>query len=154
MYVTKDSYDPTKPLTWDEMEDQPFLTVDHPPLNGTPARSRPTTPGPASSVEQGGAGRHIIYMVWQRSDSTETFYSCSDVVFDGGNGEVTGVHDPGHPTEPPPGTCTASRKTIGTWPGGHQSENGSLSPGQSTTFGYVVQGSGGDDSITLPCQVG
>ncbi|SOD81767.1 lytic polysaccharide monooxygenase [Streptomyces sp. Ag109_G2-15] len=171
VYVTKDIYDPTKPLTWDEMEDQPFLTVDHPPLNGTPG-------------------------------TVEADYSCSDVVFDGGNGEVTGVHDPGHPTEPPPGTCTASRKTIGTWPGGYQSEvtvtnsgdvpmlgwmadwtlpagqsvaslwngnatytgqdvmvhnadwNGSLSPGQSTTFGYVVQGSGGEDSTTLPCQVG
>jgi chitin-binding protein len=32
--------------------------------------------------------------------------------------------------------------------------NGSLSPGQSTTFGYVVQGSGDDSTTELPCQVG
>jgi cellulase/cellobiase CelA1 len=32
--------------------------------------------------------------------------------------------------------------------------NGSLSPGQSTTFGYVVNGDGGDPATTLPCQVG
>lgn len=141
-------------------------------------------------------------MVWRRSDSAETFYSCSDVVFDSGNREVAGVHDPGKPTEPPPGTCTATRRTTGTWPGGHQSEvtvansgdvpmlgwmvdwtlpggqsvaglwngnatctgqdvmvhnvdwNGSLSPDRSTAFGYAVQGSGGDDFTTLPCQVG
>ena len=49
------------------------------------------------------SGRHLIYMVWQRSDSAETFYSCSDIVFDGGNGEVTGIKDPGNPpTEPRP----------------------------------------------------
>jgi hypothetical protein len=32
--------------------------------------------------------------------------------------------------------------------------NGSLSPGQSATFGYVVQGDGGDTATTLPCRVG
>jgi chitin-binding protein len=115
---------------------------------------------------------------------------------------VTGIHDPGNPTEPPPGACTATRSTTNGWNGGYQSEvtvtntgdvpmlgwmvnwtlpggqsvaslwngnatytgqdvmvhnadwNGSLSPGQSTTFGYVVQGSGGDTATTLPCQVG
>lgn len=201
VYVTKDGYDPTRPLTWDDMEDTPFLTVDHPPLNGTPgtveANYSWTGRLPANKT-----GRHIIYMVWQRSDSTETFYSCSDVVFDGGNGEVTGIHDPGNPTEPPPGTCTATRTTTNSWPGGYQSQvtvtnsgdvamlgwmvdwtlpagqsvaslwngnatysgqgvmvhnadwNGSLSPGQSTTFGYVVQGDGGDSATDLPCQVG
>ncbi|MEU1164830.1 cellulose binding domain-containing protein, partial [Streptomyces sp. NPDC005921] len=184
-----------------DMEDTPFLTVDHPPLNGTPgtveANYSWTGRLPANKT-----GRHIIYMVWQRSDSTETFYSCSDVVFDGGNGEVTGIHDPGNPTEPPPGTCTATRTTTNSWPGGYQSQvtvtnsgdvamlgwmvdwtlpagqsvaslwngnatysgqgvmvhnadwNGSLSPGQSTTFGYVVQGDGGDSATDLPCQVG
>ncbi|MFD8723704.1 lytic polysaccharide monooxygenase [Streptomyces sp. NPDC059629] len=201
VYVTKDGYDPTRPLTWDEMEDTPFLTVDHPPLNGTPgtveANYSWTGQLPANKT-----GRHIIYMVWHRSDSTETFYSCSDVVFDGGNGEVTGIHDPGNPTQPPPGTCTATRTTTNSWPGGYQSEvtvtnsgdvamlgwmvdwtlpggqsvaslwngnatyrgqdvmvhnadwNGSLSPGHSTTFGYVVQGDGGDSATDLPCQVG
>ncbi|GHI02350.1 chitin-binding protein [Streptomyces cellostaticus] len=200
VYVTKDGYDPTKPLTWDEMEDQPFLTVDHPPLNGTPGtvEAHYSWTGKLPSNK---SGRHIISMVWQRSDSTETFYSCSDVTFDGGNGEVTGVHDPGN-SPPPPGTCTVTRRTTNSWNGGYQSEvtatnsgdvpmlgwmvdwtlpagqsvaglwngnatytgqdvmvhnadwNGSLAPGQSATFGYVVQGSGGDGSATLACQVG
>src|SRR5690606_21910120 len=42
-------------------------------------------------LPSGKSGRHIIYTVWERSDSPETFYSCSDVVFDGGDGEVTGI---------------------------------------------------------------
>ncbi|MGW1926627.1 lytic polysaccharide monooxygenase [Streptomyces massasporeus] len=28
-------------------------------------------------------GRHIVYKVWQRNDSPEAFYSCSDVTFGG-----------------------------------------------------------------------
>ena len=88
VYVTKDGFDPKKTLTWDDMEAQPFLSVDHPPLNGSPgtveANYSWTGQLPANK-----SGRHIIYMVWQRSDSAETFYSCSDVVFDGGHGEVT-----------------------------------------------------------------
>jgi chitin-binding protein len=32
--------------------------------------------------------------------------------------------------------------------------NGSLDPGKSATFGYVVSGSGGDATATLPCRVG
>lgn len=97
VYATKEGFDPTKALTWNGMEDQPFLTVDHPPLNGSPgtveANYSWTGQLPANK-----SGRHIIYMVWQRSDSAETFYSCSD----GGNGEVTGIHDPGNPTERTP----------------------------------------------------
>ncbi|WP_425581227.1 lytic polysaccharide monooxygenase [Streptomyces sodiiphilus] len=40
---------------------------------------------PTSSTPRfpGGPGRHLIYSVWQRSDSPEAFYTCSDVVFDG-----------------------------------------------------------------------
>ncbi|MBM7865141.1 hypothetical protein JOD27_008998, partial [Lentzea nigeriaca] len=49
------------------------------------------------------SGRHIIYSLWQRSDSPEAFYSCSDVQFGGG------VPD----TQPPtaPGTPVASAIT-------------------------------------------
>jgi chitin-binding protein len=42
----------------------------------------------------------MIFTHWVRSDSNENFYSCSDVAFDGGDGEVTGIGDDGEPTEP------------------------------------------------------
>ncbi len=201
LYVTKDGFDPTKTLTWDDMESTPFLSVDHPALNGSPGTVEANYSW-SGALPANKSGRHIIYMVWQRSDSAETFYSCSDVVFDGGNGEVTGIHEPGNPNEPVPGTCTATRRTTGSWSGGYQSEvtvtnsgnvpmlgwmvnwtlasgqkvdslwngaatytgqdvmvhnagwNGSLSPGQSTTFGYVVTGANADSTTSLPCRVG
>ncbi|MFF1356928.1 lytic polysaccharide monooxygenase [Streptomyces sp. NPDC058297] len=73
LYITKDSYDPAKPLKWSDLEAQPFVKVTDPKMeNGdyvfdgdVPARS----------------GRHLIYSIWQRSDSPEAFYTCSDVVF-------------------------------------------------------------------------
>jgi chitin-binding protein len=88
MYITNDSYDPTQPLTWDNLEDVPFDEATDPPAEGGPGSDEghyywdATMPSDVS-------GRQIVYMVWERSDSEETFYSCSDVVFDGGNGEVT-----------------------------------------------------------------
>ncbi|MGW7489235.1 lytic polysaccharide monooxygenase [Streptomyces sp. NPDC054786] len=73
LYLTKSSYDPAKPLKWSDLESKPFAKVTDPKLtNGeyvfdgkVPARS----------------GRHLIYSIWQRSDSPEAFYTCSDVVF-------------------------------------------------------------------------
>ncbi|MEW1752813.1 lytic polysaccharide monooxygenase [Streptomyces angustmyceticus] len=78
LYLTKSSYDPAKPLKWSDLESKPFAKVTDPKLvNGeyvfdgkVPARS----------------GRHLIYSIWQRSDSPEAFYTCSDVVFGKGGG--------------------------------------------------------------------
>jgi predicted carbohydrate-binding protein with CBM5 and CBM33 domain len=88
LYITKDGFDPNQALTWAQMETTPFLSSDHPPLIGSAPDGHYEWSGnlPANKT-----GRHIIYSVWSRSDSTETFYGCSDVVFDGGNGEVTGI---------------------------------------------------------------
>ncbi|WP_030252279.1 lytic polysaccharide monooxygenase [Streptomyces violens] len=73
LYLTKDGYDPAKPLKWSDLEAKPFAKVTDPTLTDgdyvfegkVPARS----------------GRHLIYSIWQRSDSPEAFYTCSDVVF-------------------------------------------------------------------------
>ncbi|MFJ6572862.1 lytic polysaccharide monooxygenase [Streptomyces sp. NPDC091292] len=73
LYLTKPGYDPAKPLKWSDLEAQPFTKVTNPSLvNGSyvfdgniPART----------------GRHLIFSIWQRSDSPEAFYTCSDVVF-------------------------------------------------------------------------
>ncbi|MGW1375848.1 lytic polysaccharide monooxygenase [Streptomyces sp. NPDC002446] len=82
LYLTKAGYDPTKPLKWSDLEAKPFAKVTDPKLtNGeyvfdgkVPARS----------------GRHLIYSIWQRSDSPEAFYTCSDVVFGKGGGRSGG----------------------------------------------------------------
>ncbi|MEU0937361.1 lytic polysaccharide monooxygenase [Embleya sp. NPDC005971] len=119
-YITKNGFDVTKPLRWSDLEAAPFVTATDPSLeNGSyvvqgrlPARS----------------GRHLIYIVWQRSDSGEAFYSCSDVVFDGSGSSVpapTGKSSPataaaggGHDahTRPASGTPTAASSKPRTEP--------------------------------------
>ncbi len=143
LYITKDGYDPTRPLTWNDLEDQPFLTVDHPPVTGQVG----TVDGQykwSGRLPSGKTGRHIIYSVWQRSDSQETFYGCSDVVFDGGNGEVTGVGDSGGGSTPPPSTsCAATYRITNSWNNGFQAEVSVTNNNSSPLNGWTV-------SWTLP----
>ncbi|MFG1855165.1 lytic polysaccharide monooxygenase [Actinomadura geliboluensis] len=131
-YITKDTWSPTRPLSWDDLEDQPFYSATDPPSVGSPG-SEDAYYHWNARLPSGKSGRHIIYTVWQRSDSNETFYGCSDVVFDGGNGEVTGVGEgDGNPTDPPtdptdpPGTpgmvCSAEYRSVNSWGGGYQGE--------------------------------
>ncbi|MEV0321903.1 lytic polysaccharide monooxygenase [Streptomyces sp. NPDC050658] len=94
LYVTKDSYDPTKPLKWSDLEEKPFVKVTDPKMeNGDYVFDGKV---PAKS------GRHLIYSIWQRSDSPEAFYTCSDVVF----GKDSGA------TAPAPTASAPSEKDI------------------------------------------
>ncbi|MEV3993207.1 lytic polysaccharide monooxygenase [Streptomyces sp. NPDC049837] len=75
LYITKDGYDPSKPLKWSDLEAKPFAKVTNPKLENGAYVFDGTVPAKS--------GRHLIYSVWQRSDSPEAFYTCSDVVFGG-----------------------------------------------------------------------
>ncbi|GAB3154315.1 lytic polysaccharide monooxygenase [Micromonospora sonneratiae] len=150
-YVTKDSWSPTRPLAWSDLE-EPFLTVTNPPQNGGPG----TNEGHyyfSGQLPSGKSGRHIIYSRWVRSDSQENFFGCSDVVFDGGNGEVTGVGPGGTPTPnpttpppttgpttPPPGpaSCMAVYRVVNAWSGGFQGEVTIMNHGGSTFNGWTA----------------
>jgi chitin-binding protein len=135
LYVTKPTWDPTKPLTWDEMQSTPFSTVTDPPSVGDPGSVNSyyywNATLPASYT-----GYQIIYSVWARSDSTETFYGCSDVVFDGGNGEVTGIGATSTPPSSAP--CRASYAITSSWPGGFQAQVTVSNPTTSTMYGWTV----------------
>jgi predicted carbohydrate-binding protein with CBM5 and CBM33 domain len=140
LYVTRDGWNPDQPLTWADIEDEPFLTADHPPSTG-PVGSVDGKYEWSGTLPAGKTGRHIIYSVWKRSDSNETFYGCSDVVFDGGNGEVTGVgvvDNPPNPNDPPNGACTATWAFTGQWQGGYQAEVTVSNPGTTTLNGWRV----------------
>ncbi|HCT80206.1 MAG TPA: chitin-binding protein [Micromonosporaceae bacterium] len=147
LYVTKDGYDPNVALTWNDMEELPFFTADHPAMSG---------PAPngyyywTANLPANKTGRHVIYSVWKRSDSQETFYGCSDVVFDGGNGEVTGIRtNPGpSPSASPtpstspsvtPGLCTATYAQVSQWQGGFQGEVTVRNPGATAINGWTVR---------------
>ncbi|MFC0107372.1 lytic polysaccharide monooxygenase auxiliary activity family 9 protein [Kibdelosporangium aridum] len=136
LYVTKDSWSPTRPLTWNDLEDQPFLSVDHPPLTGQ-VGSVDAQYNWRGRFPSGKSGKHIIYSVWKRSDSKETFYGCSDVVFDGGNGEVTGIGE-GGPPGGSPGACTGTYRVTNAWPGGFQAEVTVRNTGSTTLSGWTV----------------
>ncbi|WP_394830734.1 lytic polysaccharide monooxygenase [Pendulispora rubella] len=72
LYVTRNGYNPSQPLRWADLER--FHTVTDPALSNGAYQIPARTPS-------GKSGRHIIYAIWQRSDSPEAFYSCSDVIF-------------------------------------------------------------------------
>jgi predicted carbohydrate-binding protein with CBM5 and CBM33 domain len=74
LYVTRDGYAPTRPLRWSDLDSQPFLMVTDPPLKDEAYVFSGTLP-------RGKAGRHLIYTIWQNSSTSDTYYSCSDVVF-------------------------------------------------------------------------
>jgi len=136
LYITKDSWSPTRALAWSDLESTPFSQVVNPASIGGPG----TDDGHYwwnGTLPSGKSGRHLIYSVWSRSDSQETFYGCSDVVFDGGHGEVTGVGGSTTPTTPPTtptttpptttpppssGGCTAMYNVASAWTGGFQGE--------------------------------
>ncbi|WP_024761752.1 lytic polysaccharide monooxygenase auxiliary activity family 9 protein [Streptomyces exfoliatus] len=94
LYVTKDGYDPSKPLAWSDLEAKPFVTVTDPRMENGDYVFEGTVPKKS--------GRHLIYSIWQRSDSPEAFYTCSDVVF----GEETGG------TAPAPTASAPSEEQI------------------------------------------
>lgn len=72
-YITKDSYDHKSPLKWSDLEPAPFCEVQ----DVTVQDHRYTMTCRLPSEKR---GKHIIYNVWQRSDSPEAFYACSDVI--------------------------------------------------------------------------
>jgi predicted carbohydrate-binding protein with CBM5 and CBM33 domain len=141
LYITRDGWNQNAPLSWSDLQGvpasgqaggSPFDSVTNPAEVGGPGSATGYYYWNAQ-LPSNKTGKHIIYSVWHRSDSTETFYNCSDVVFDGGNGEVTGIGGgggtqppppPPDPSNPPPnpgtGACTATYAAASTWNGGFQ----------------------------------
>lgn len=72
LWVTKDGYDPTVPLKWADIEQ--FAVIQRPPVVGDNYEMTVDLPA-------GKSGHHVIYSIWQRYDSQEAFYACSDVWF-------------------------------------------------------------------------
>jgi chitin-binding protein len=83
VYITKPGYDPAKPLGWGDLDlSAPVATVTDPVASDGYYTFSGTLPERT--------GKHLLYAVWQRSDSPEAFYSCSDVSFGGGSGTSGG----------------------------------------------------------------
>lgn len=79
-YITKAGWDKTKPLTWNDLETKPFChwtpsSRNSPMQNGTGGRFEDIS----CVVPANKTGQQVIFAIWQRNDSDEAFYSCSDV---------------------------------------------------------------------------
>ncbi|MFD7527471.1 lytic polysaccharide monooxygenase [Streptomyces sp. NPDC059849] len=74
-YITRDGWDPTKPLTRADLESQPFMTV---PYGG---KQPPATLTQQGTIPTQKSGKHIILSVWNVADTANAFYACSDVQF-------------------------------------------------------------------------
>ncbi|MER7899637.1 lytic polysaccharide monooxygenase [Streptomyces sp. NPDC096046] len=84
VYITKPGYDPAEPLAWKDLDlAHPVATSTNPAATGGFYTFSGTLPQRS--------GKHLLYAVWQRSDSPEAFYSCSDVSFGGGGGAAGGA---------------------------------------------------------------
>ncbi|MGW8764586.1 lytic polysaccharide monooxygenase auxiliary activity family 9 protein [Streptomyces sp. NPDC055815] len=121
LYVTKDGYDPSKPLKWSDLEERPFVTVTDPGMQNGDYVFQGTVPKKS--------GRHLIYSIWQRSDSPEAFYTCSDVVFGQDNGgQDDGGQDEGGQgsggTEPAPSASAPTDEQIEAGEGQSSVEHG------------------------------
>ncbi|KRD16275.1 MULTISPECIES: lytic polysaccharide monooxygenase auxiliary activity family 9 protein [unclassified Streptomyces] len=106
VYLTKAGYDPARPLAWSDLDlAHPVATAVDPVATGGFSTFSGTLPERS--------GRQLLYAVWQRSDSPEAFYSCSDVTFPGG-GAGAGA---GSGTEAGAGSGTGAGSGSGTGDG-------------------------------------
>ncbi len=79
-FVTRDGWQPGSPLRWADLQE--FCTLGNTPLSADGTYKLQCTLPQRT-------GQHVIYNTWQRSDSTEAFYTCMDVRFEGGSGGTT-----------------------------------------------------------------
>ncbi|MEU5217971.1 lytic polysaccharide monooxygenase [Streptomyces sp. NPDC020807] len=134
LYVTKDGYDPTKPLAWSDLEGEPFATATDPRMENGDYVFDGTVPAKS--------GRHLIYAIWQRSDSPEAFYSCSDVVFGGeGGAGTTPTPTASAPNEQPSGEPSAEHDHSGT-SAAPEPEESEKSEGSEGSEGSKAEGDG------------
>ncbi|MFF4972186.1 lytic polysaccharide monooxygenase [Streptomyces sp. NPDC001083] len=100
LYLSKPGYDPSKPLTWSDLPTKPFATATDPALVNGAYRIRATLPSDRT-------GRQMLYTIWQNTSTTDTYYSCSDVVFPaaargaGGGGRTASTKAPAARTTAP-----------------------------------------------------
>ncbi|MGK5685528.1 lytic polysaccharide monooxygenase [Actinoplanes sp. URMC 104] len=73
VFLTRATYDPRKPLAWDDLGSKPLVTVTDPALDDGAYVLKAKLPQRA--------GRHILYVVWETSSTPDTYYSCSDLSF-------------------------------------------------------------------------
>ncbi|MEW2166742.1 lytic polysaccharide monooxygenase [Streptomyces sp. NPDC007084] len=96
LFLTKPGYDPTRPLRWSDLPARPFATATDPALVDGAYRIRAKLPSDRT-------GRQMLFTIWQNTSTTDTYYSCSDVVLSGARAAAT----PTRSAAPPKSTGAA-----------------------------------------------
>lgn len=73
VYLTKQGYSPTRKLAWGDLGSKALTDVKDPPLNDGAFQFSVKLPERT--------GRQILFIVWQTSNTPDTYYSCSDLAF-------------------------------------------------------------------------
>ncbi|MET7418817.1 lytic polysaccharide monooxygenase [Dactylosporangium sp. NPDC005555] len=142
LYVTRDGWSPTTPLAWGDLE--PFWSSTDPPQSGPPGALNYyyfNTTLPSAKT-----GRHMLFVQWVRSDSQENFFSCSDIAFDGGHGEVTGIGNQ-PPTSPSASVSPSPSRSVSPSP------SRSVSPSPSRSASSSPAPSGGTGACTATWRI-
>ncbi|MFF0040939.1 lytic polysaccharide monooxygenase [Streptomyces mirabilis] len=110
LYLSKPGYDPTKPLKWSDLPTKPFATATDPALVNGAYRIKATLPSDRT-------GRQMLYTIWQNTSTSDTYYSCSDVVFpaaSGGGAAAPTTSSPARTTPPANRTAQPSQEATAT----------------------------------------
>ncbi|MGP4000150.1 lytic polysaccharide monooxygenase auxiliary activity family 9 protein [Streptomyces sp. 8N706] len=135
LYLTKDGYDPATPLSWDDLESEPFLTARDPKLEDGSYHLKGRLPA-------GMTGRHVMYTVWRNTDTPDTYYSCSDVVFKGGD-EGRGSGSGGGSAASEEGKAADSAGSVAR----SRTDGPAASPTDSEESSDAKKPTGSDDSV-------
>jgi len=122
-YITRNGWNPSQPLKWSDLEG-PFCSHGNVPVEDNRYRMSCRLPSNKS-------GRHVIYNIWQRSDSPEAFYTCVDVNF--GGPQPSPSPDPSPSPEPSPSPRPSPSPAPS--PGGSWAPFTPYATGATVTFG-------------------
>jgi predicted carbohydrate-binding protein with CBM5 and CBM33 domain len=142
IYLTKQGYDPAKPLKWSDLSTKPIFTADPKISNGAYHMS--------GKLPSDRSGRHILYTIWQTTSTPDTYYSCSDLVIKAAAGTAAAPKTkksvaPTHSAKP-----LASLPVVAAPPVKTAEPSASTVPDTRTT---LLSAAGDDDQIALGRQI-
>ncbi|GAA2741918.1 lytic polysaccharide monooxygenase [Kitasatospora cinereorecta] len=146
LYITNSGYNPTQPLKWSDLD------LSHPVAQYATGRTATNGYYTFTGTLPQRTGRQLIYLLWQRTDSPEAFYGCSDVDF-GGAAAAVPLSAPGTPSEQQL-AADASKSTVSYHDHGAAAGAGAAEPLALSPAAYTTPSGGTDTSAALLGLVG
>jgi predicted carbohydrate-binding protein with CBM5 and CBM33 domain len=145
IYLTKQGYDPAKPLKWSDLSTKPIFTAD-PAISGGAYHMSGKLPSDRT-------GRHVLYTIWQTTSTPDTYYSCSDLVLKAPGGGAAGPATKkspaaGHSAKPL--ATASSAPAVAAGPATPPTTDASATPRERET---LLSAAGDDDQIALGRQI-